>query len=87
MKQPGMRAGAILSADAATVQLLGYGTYDGDLEHPEMGIPNPHITLDDGSVVWGCECWWGPEEKIKAIIGNRKVEIVTMADSRSSNPS
>ena len=20
---------------------------------------NPKIELDDGTVVWGCECWWG----------------------------
>jgi hypothetical protein len=23
---------------------------------------NPRITLDDGSHVWGCECWWGSED-------------------------
>ncbi len=23
---------------------------------------NPKIKLDSGQVVWGCECWWGPEE-------------------------
>ena len=20
------------------------------------------ITLDDGTVLWGCECWWVPDE-------------------------
>lgn len=25
-------------------------------------IGNPRIRLDDGRYVWGCECWWGPEE-------------------------
>lgn len=37
---------------------------------------NPKIVLDSGEIVWGCECWWGPEEKIKAAIGDRKVNIV-----------
>jgi hypothetical protein len=32
--QPGTRVGAILKADEKTVHLLGYGTYDGDLEPP-----------------------------------------------------
>ena len=21
---------------------------------------NPCIKLDNGDIVWGCECWWGP---------------------------
>lgn len=25
---------------------------------------NPKIVLDDGSVVWGCQAWWGSEEKL-----------------------
>ena len=25
---------------------------------------NPRITLDDGRVVWGCQCWWGAEASI-----------------------
>ena len=20
---------------------------------------NPRIRLDDGSMIWGCQCWWG----------------------------
>jgi len=34
---------------------------------------NPRITLDDNTVVWGCECWWGSEESIKKKIGDRKI--------------
>lgn len=69
----GTRVGAILKSDDEGVHLLGYGVYDGDIEHPEFGFPNPRITLDDGRIVWGCECWWGPEDKVKESIGNRKV--------------
>lgn len=77
MAQIGTRVGAILSADDKNVYLLGYGVYEAD-EIPstdavgmgemlrEAKIPNPKIKLDNGKVVWGCECWWGPEEKVKA---------------------
>jgi len=36
-------------------------------EVPEVPdyLKNPKIVLDNGKVVWGCECWWGPEEQIK----------------------
>lgn len=29
---------------------------------------NPKIRLDNGSVVWGCECWWGSEGKTKKAV-------------------
>jgi hypothetical protein len=25
---------------------------------PELGRTNPRITLDDGTVIWGYQCWW-----------------------------
>jgi hypothetical protein len=31
----------------------------------EKKTPNPKIKLDNGKIVWGCECWWGPEAMIK----------------------
>lgn len=77
----GDRVGAIRSATPDTVELFGYGVYDGDIEHPELGFPNPRITLDDGSIVWGCECWWGPEERVKALIGGRQVITVEVRES------
>jgi hypothetical protein len=67
-KAAGYRAGAFLSLDAVSVKLIGYGTYKGDVMHPTLGFPNPLIELDDGKHVWGCECWWGPEDKIKAVV-------------------
>ncbi len=30
-----------------------------DAPHPAFGT-NPKITLDDGTVIWGFECWWEP---------------------------
>lgn len=37
---------------------------------------NPRIRLDDGRIVWGNQCWWGPEDKIRQSIGNRAVVMV-----------
>lgn len=31
----------------------------------EAGVSNPLIRLDSGKYVWGCECWWGPEAKVR----------------------
>lgn len=79
MVKIGDRVGAISHADKDRVFLFGYGVYAGD----EAGGPmdqlmeepwaNPKIQLDDGSVVWGCECWWGPEARIREKIGSREV--------------
>jgi hypothetical protein len=72
---------------------FGYGTYDGDFV-PEaservlfwglpLDHPNPRITLDgSGKHVYGCECWWGPEEQIKKMLTNRKVIIVDITEQR-----
>jgi len=76
MTDKNARVGAILSAEDRIVQFLGYGKYVGD-EIPEEAvgfmaealktnkITNPKIVLDSGKVVYGCECWWGSEEKVK----------------------
>ena len=82
--EKGSRVGAIKSATDTAVKFYGYGVYEGDEVPPievggvlsEVGIPNPKITLDNGGVVWGCQCWWGSEEKVKKMIGNREVEMV-----------
>ena len=80
----GDRVGAIRDATKEIVNLYGYGIYEGHEVPPaeasgllhEIGVPNPKIKLDNGSIIWGCQCWWGPEEKIKEIIEDRKVNIV-----------
>ena len=90
--QVGDRVGAICSADSETVKFFGYGTYQGDHIPPDdvmgpfghmalYGAKNPKIQLDDGSVAWGCECWWGSEDQIRKSIGDREV-IIVMPDGR-----
>jgi hypothetical protein len=88
-EQVGMRVGAVMSADPNTVHLFGYGVFNGDKEFdPELGIrvfgavppeglTNPEILLDSGEKVYGCECWWGPEDDVKGSIGDREVVIVS----------
>jgi hypothetical protein len=82
--QIGDRVGAIMSADKDEVRIFGYGQYMGEeVPPPEitmfglslaaMGHTNPKILLDSGKVVWGCECWWGPEDQVKASVHDRKV--------------
>jgi hypothetical protein len=41
---------------------------------------NPRITLDNGNVVWGNECWWASEEQIQTMIGERTVVHATLED-------
>lgn len=81
MYKPGCRVGVIFGSDEKVVEFLGYGVYEGDFV-PEnavgaiaemakryTGHGNPRIRLDNGKVVWGCECWWGSEEAV-----NKKIE-------------
>ncbi len=73
----GERVGCISSGDSDTLKVLGYGVYESDEVPTEAvgdfadfmrgnGMKNPKIRLDSGKVVYGCECWWGPEEAVKA---------------------
>ncbi len=69
----GDRIGAIRNADETHVYMLGFGVYEGEQLPPDgefttrslAGVTSPRLRLDDGTVVWGYQCWWGPEDKIK----------------------
>ena len=84
MQQEHKRVGAILSDKGGIVEFLGYGTYLGDLV-PETDDVKflgkslkkidraiPCIKLDSGKKVYGCECWYGGEQKIKEMLANAK---------------
>lgn len=82
MCKPGDRVGAIASSDETGTRLFGYGTYEGDFVPDEaVGFladvlrksrcPNPRIRLDSGKAVYGCECWWASEEKVRRIAESR----------------
>lgn len=83
MTKIGERVGAILDGDYEKIEFLGYGTYQGNQIPKEgfgimaegcrnQGIENPCIHLDSGKVVYGCECYWGPEDQIKNHIDHYK---------------
>jgi len=75
-----MRVIAIRDADEQTVNIYGYGTYVGD-EPCELafGLTNPKIVLDDGQIVWGCQCWWGDSERLeREQLCGREVVIVPL---------
>lgn len=81
MTEVGSRIGAIQKADEDAVWFYGYGVYVGNEIPPsgfshDLGLKNPKLKLDSGNVVWGYMCWWGPEEKVKELIGDRKVIII-----------
>lgn len=86
----GDRVGAMLSANNTQVHLIGYGTYQGDHIPPDdiggfnIGLANPKLVMDDGTVVWGCECWWGSETAVRSKIGGREVVQVNLAQERAS---
>lgn len=98
MPKAGARVGALMSAKGNTVKLFGFGVYVGDEvpdEHAgglgEMvraaGVKNPKILLDNGKVVWGCECWWGPEATVKKKLANYQFVVeVDIDEARRQEP-
>ena len=59
-----------------TADMVRDAIRDGHLTEEEAPS-NPRIRLDDGKVVWGCECWWASEEKVKQICAAAdSVEVV-----------
>ncbi len=92
-RKVGDRIGAILDSDYPdVVRLIGYGTYQGEHVPPveigdyNLGRPQPKLVMDDGQIVWGCECTWGTEEKIKELIGASVIEKVNIAWERGHRP-
>jgi hypothetical protein len=62
----------------------GYNTYKArPLEERVLELwrdlnENPCIHLDSGDIVWGYQCWWGPEERLAEL--GRTVEIVPVPE-------
>jgi len=83
-----VRVIAVQDADDKEVRIFGYGNYVGDeippkgtpgvfgIDAGELGIKNPKIVLDNGDVIWGCQCWWANPDKFK--IGKRKIKTVPL---------
>jgi hypothetical protein len=89
MAKIGDRVGAMMSGRDGVIEFLGFGVYQGEEVPPKeimgfnFGYPNPKILLDNGEVVWGCECWWGDEPRFKEILEKAKeVKIVSIVTCR-----
>lgn len=93
--QPGDRVFAIVGKrDDGKIGVFGGGVYRGREVPPadapgwagdlgRAGVDNPAILLDTGEVVFGCECWWGPEESTRARLGDAEVIVETVASFRA----
>ena len=87
-RKQGDRVCAISHTDDEHIYLYGYGVYEGKEVPPKnvgglnIGIPNPKIRLDNGDVVYGCECWWGTVEGVKKMLDGDEREIVYIKPKR-----
>ena len=86
----GDRVTTILNINDTTVETFGEGVFDG-YSIPEGAVgckaelalnnkcESPRIKLDQGGVVFGCECWFGPPVSF----GERKVEKAILSEWRA----
>ena len=62
------------SAEEKIAYTFGWGVYAGmevppdDLVGLISGGMNPKIDLDNGDVIWGCQCWWCSEKQGKEML-------------------
>lgn len=93
MKKTGGRVFAMSHVEGDVAYIYGFGVYVGDEIPPEgislMGIDlhtlghrNPKIRLDNGQIVWGCESWWGAEDKFPHY---KQIERVDIHEARMKN--
>jgi hypothetical protein len=89
----GTRVGAISGVTNSVARLLGYGVYEGSflpleatgyralflLEHNKK---TARIRLDSGEVIYGCECIWMNENRMKKFIAPFQVETVSLTEHR-----
>jgi hypothetical protein len=94
----GTRVGAIFNTDSQKVYFYGYGKYMGtSIPKEAVGLRAnilrqekrkiPKIKLDNGEIVYDCECWFGPKEKIQRILllqmkEGRTVQMVSINEIR-----
>ncbi len=93
INKPGARVIAISHSKGRDMFYFGYGVYEGDFVPKEAAgwlaevavnteTTNPRIKLDDGNVVYGCECWWGSVEGFKEKYPDVNLIKVDINDSR-----
>ena len=64
---------------------LGGGVYQGRHKCPyDEGALNPKIELDDGRIIWGIQCWWGPEQEM--VEERKRREVLARAGALAPPP-
>lgn len=55
-----------------TMTMIGEGTYEGYLPHPDWGnLPMVALKDERGDLWYGCEVWWSTDiEKMQSLINN-----------------
>ena len=92
MSKKGDRVGAICGSTKKGIEFFGYGVYQGQEVPPKgiefMGIdmsehkmPNPKILLDNGDIVWGCQCWWGSEEEVRKRLEGKNIINISIKEA------
>lgn len=78
-----------------SIDIFGSGTYIGD-KIPEEAVgmlaeicrkakkDNPCIELDNGKIVYGCECWWGKESIVKERLKGKVFNVIDIDEVRES---
>lgn len=51
-------------------------------EITKQDYENAVIKLDDGNIVWGCECWWGGIEAMNKSLEGKKLIQINMREYR-----
>lgn len=51
----------------------------------ESNFKNPKVLLDNGATVWGCQCWWGPEDQIRNMLEGKTVVLVDVEGNKLEN--
>lgn len=95
MRKIGDRIFALSHTDETKAYVFGEGTYAGEAVPLEaigvfanamkdMGIKSPKIELNNGEVVYGCECWFGDVKLMLKKIGDKEHVQITAREMRES---
>jgi hypothetical protein len=83
------RVGAVCCTDKNVIEFFGYGILEGSfvpetddikifgISLKDINLTNPRIRLDNGEIVWGCECWWDAEANVKKMMEGKEVKIIS----------
>lgn len=92
----GDRVGAVSgNMPTGVVEIFGFGVYEG--KHPvdplavgyianihrAAGTKSHRIRLDSGETIYGCECWFDHEDRVKAKLASFRTAEITVAEARA----